>query len=90
MRSDTRPQTGLKRNCISEKTENSTPITCADAERPQGRSAARYGFGLPRHHRQHDAEAEQVDEHGEKHDGQRTAGAGAAVGTAALTAAGMG
>ena len=68
MRSEMRPHTGEKTNCISEKIENSTPITAplASGERP-----VEVRLGLPRQHRQHDAEAEQVDEHDEPDDAQR-------------------
>ena len=68
MRSEMRPHTGEKTNCISEKTENRMPITAPFAS---GRQPVQVQLGLPRHHRQHDAEAEQVDEHDEPDDAQR-------------------
>ena len=68
MRSETRPHIGENTNCISENDREQDADDRALAPPATGPSEVR--LGLPRHHRQHDAEAEQVDEHDQPDDEQ--------------------
>ena len=75
MRSDSRPQSGAKTNCISENDENNRPIV-----RPMTSFdlPCQVGFGDSRQQRQYNGEAEQVDDDDQK-DGQQARTAGRSV-----------